>query len=118
MTSLINTLLVVLSLLLSSCAPTPGNTLQKGVTHETPLAKMALIVHKGNFITTSVACHKATWPYKPWLSVASIFLNFGIVPACCMVEYDGSGGVRGCEVWYSGFDFQLQHELRHCMGYK
>jgi hypothetical protein len=112
-----NKIIIFLFLLLVSCAPMPGNTLQEGVTHETPLDQMELVIHKGNYIDTSIACHKITWPIKPWLSLLSIPLNAGIVPACCEITYDGNGGIERCEVWYSHFDFLLQHELKHCMGY-
>ena len=96
----------------------PGNTLMKGISKEANLDDIELIIHKGNFISTSAACHKITWPINPWMSILSVPLNFGVVPGCSLIQFNGDGEIYKCEVWYSGFEFLLEHELRHCRGFK
>jgi len=109
-TSLINTLLVVL--ILSSCAPLPGGKFLPGITTETSLKDIPdLDVHEVALPVATIKCHGKMFKERPIFTV----LFFGGIWACADVIPDGKGGVRRCEVWAPSF--LLKHELEHCKGW-
>jgi len=109
-THIINILLVVL--LLASCAPLPGGKFLPGVTHETALQDIPeLEVHEVALPVSMAKCHWVMFKERPIFTL--IFI--GGILACADVIPDGKGGVQRCEVWAPGF--LMAHELEHCKGW-
>lgn len=94
---------------------TMPHKLAPGFTHQTPTHKSRIVIHELSIIESSWICHELAFRERPFLAL----LSLGTLPACSLVERDGSGGVQSCEVWVPrGIDWMKEHELRHCMGYR
>lgn len=108
-------LLLVLALILCSCAPMPGSVLFEGLTEPTPIEEVR--IHKTvGWVETSVECSKRI---KPHLVFLNCLLNFCVVMGCAEVYWDDTGKVTDCYVWAAAdWDWIVDHELKHCEGYK
>jgi hypothetical protein len=111
----INLLAITILLLMTSCAPMPGNTLFTGLTHETKLEDVEVIVTISAY-ETQLYCTQ----YAPWYMVAlNCVTNACFIPACAIMQFDDTGGVKKCYVYsWIDVDFLIEHETRHCQGYK
>lgn len=105
-------------LLLSSCAPMPGNELFPGFTKPAEL-KDVDITRTVGFTETQIECTKLLWAENRKVFFLNCALNFCIVPACAGVwDTDGDGVADLCKTYVSWDVGSLQeHEDRHCMGY-
>ena len=101
-------------LLISSCAPMPGNSFLKGVTHETAIEDVEVITTISIY-ETQLYCTM----YVPWYMVAlNCITNFCFIPACAIMYKDDSGGIEKCYIYsWIDVDFLIDHEKRHCQGY-
>ena len=108
--------ILILSLLLSSCAPLPGTQLYPELTEAVELEDIDLTVTIG-FEETSQFCNKKmTELGYEWMVAFNCLFNFCASLGCAVYEYD-DGKINKCDV-YVAWEFLLDHELRHCQGYK
>ena len=106
-------LCLIICLMLSGCSVMPYKLCSE-VDTPTPLDQVNLTVHELSIWESSWHCHKLAWEYNPLMMI----LAFGTLPACSEVTYK-DGKVEACEVWVpNGSKYLLEHELRHCMGYR
>jgi hypothetical protein len=108
-------LCLIICLLISSCSVMPYK-LSSNVDRPTPIESVNLTIHAESIWMSSYHCHKLAWRINPIFMVAAL----GTIPACADVSYSISRRVvTDCEVWYpKGDEYLLEHELKHCMGYK
>ncbi len=109
---------ILILLLLSGCAPMPGNVLFKGLEHDTPLNNVKVVEHIGWVVTTKT-CDSLLYTsgnYKPL--VLNCILNGCVVFGCAQALWDENGDIYQCNVYLAwDSDHLRKHELRHCMGY-
>jgi len=101
-------------MLLSSCAPMPGNTLLQGVSRESSLDEVEIIV-----TTDLIETQKYCTEYAPTHQVVlNCITNGCFIPACAIPFIDEHGVIKKCYVylWVEN-DYLLAHETRHCQGY-
>ena len=106
---------IIFCLFLSGCGVMPYKLCSK-VDQPTPLSEIKLTVHEESLLMSSYHCHKLAWKMNPLIMIAAI----GTIPACAEVTYSKKNRkVKECEVWVPrGDKYMLEHELRHCEGYK
>ena len=105
--------IMIISILLSGCAPLPGGKFLPEITHETALQDIPdLEIHEVALPIAAAKCHWEMFKQNPIFT--TIFFGGGIW-ACADITPDGKGGVRRCEVWAPSF--LLDHELEHCKGW-
>ena len=106
---------IIFCLFLSGCSVMPYKLCSE-VDAPTPLSEVKLTIHELSFLESSYHCHKLAFKMNPLMIIAA----FGMMPACADVTYSRKyRKVKACEVWIpKGIDWMLEHELRHCEGYK
>ena len=110
--------IVLLVVLLSSCAPMPGNTLFKSMKEPTKISEIEDFkeIPQG-FWKTNASCYANGFKHKPVMATISLLLGAPIL-GCSSIRVR-EGKVVKCHIYYpKGDEYIRQHELRHCMGYK
>lgn len=111
-------IILVLVVLLSSCAPMPGNTLFKGMTEPMKISEIEDFkeIPQG-FWKTNASCYANAFKNSPIKATISAALMAPIL-GCSSIVKRGDKIVK-CHIYYpKGDEYIRQHELRHCMGYK
>ena len=94
----------------------PGNDLYPGLTEAVPLEEVDVTITVG-FEEASQTCNRLMAELgKPWMVVFNCLFNYCISFGCSVFHHN-EGKVESCEV-YVAWEFLLDHELRHCQGYK
>lgn len=93
----------------------PGNDFLHGVTHPTDINDVEVIIAI-DIVETQYYCTK----YAPLHQVIlNCITNACFIPACAIPIRDGKGGIEKCYIYsWAEFDFLIEHERRHCEGYK
>jgi len=95
----------------------PGEKLHPLLLEPTPLEEVDLTVIVGVEETTEFCGNKMLelGMYKTF--TFNLIANFGIQFGCALYEIV-DGKVKKCDVYVAWEWYLLDHELRHCMGYK
>ena len=110
-------LILLLCLILSGCAPMPGGELFPEISQPADLEDIHITKTIGVQITTE-KCGQALFDYNPKVFWANVLLNFGIPLGCAIVHHVDGVPVM-CEVYaVADWDWIINHELRHCQGFK
>lgn len=111
-------LVVLLAVLLSSCAPMPGNTLFKQVKEPMKISEIKdFEEHPQNLLTTIGSCYAVSMKVRPVTTLIAASLMVPIL-GCADIKVK-KGVITKCHIYYPKGDERIrQHELRHCMGYK
>jgi len=101
-------------LLVSSCAPMPGNDLLTGLSQPTSLETVRITKTVGLWETTSF-CNRGM---EPHVVALNCLLNACVVMGCADVKWNEEGHIESCDIYVAyDWDWIVDHEMRHCMGY-
>lgn len=107
--------LILLASILSSCAPPPGDILYPGIFRPAELEEVDITITIG-IIDTQRFCNSVL---PSDLVATNCLTNLCFIPACARVRWGDDGIITTCEVYsWANIDFLIEHELRHCMGYR
>ena len=113
--------LLFILLLVTSCAPMPGNTLVDGLTEPTAqedIENYNIVIE--NIFSTSVYCNvQAIKEGNYGIPIFNCLLNSCLSVGCASLYWDDTGHIYECNIHIaSGFSWLLlEHEKRHCLGY-